>query len=375
MILLLSNIFYQEAWVIGNIVLLVLCFLVQLLYYAFINRKSIYICNTNDTNVSEPVSVIIAAKNEAANLRGFLPKILEQDYPNFDVIVINDYSNDDTLNVLEELQKQYENLIVLNNHHEAGKKQALSLGIEQSKYDVLLFIDADCYPISSVWISSMVSEFSSEKSLILAYGAYEKKVGFANAFIRYDTQLIAKQYFAASSIGKSYMGVGRNMAYRKELWRSVEGFESHKDLLSGDDDLFISKAATSRNVGVAICQDSITYSIPSKTVLDYFKQKTRHISTSKQYSVFAKIYSSVEVISRALFYLSLLFTLCSDFALYVIPIFLMRLLFVYFIERRVLLEQNSKLKFYFFVLFDTFAPMFYLAVVIKNVFNKNNRKW
>jgi hypothetical protein len=124
-----------------------------------------------------------------------------------------------------------------------------------------------------MWIQKLANKFTDEKSIVLAYGQYEKTSGFVNSFIRFDTYLIALHYYSAASIGKSYMGVGRNIAYKKQVWENCNGFESHKDILSGDDDLFVLEAADDFNVALATDNDSFTYSIPKETIGQYANQK------------------------------------------------------------------------------------------------------
>src|SRR5690606_19950607 len=175
-----------------------------------------------------PISVIVCAKNEAENIKKFVPLLLEQDYPTFELVLIDDASIDETRELLEAFEKQYSNVkLVKVDNNEAfwgNKKYALTLGIKAAKYEYLLFTDADCYPISKHWIKNMSSNFTLKKTIVLGYGAYEKvKNSFLNKIIRFETLLTATQYFAWAKIGKPYMGVGRNLAYKKEEFFRVRG--------------------------------------------------------------------------------------------------------------------------------------------------------
>lgn len=355
----------------------IVLFIIQISFHTFLNtqnflRKEEKGC---DENFNLPVSVIIAAKNEAVNLSRFLPQILEQNYPNFEVIVVNDGSIDDSEKNLSDLSETYDNLVVVHLNESLGKKNALTQGINASKNEYLLFTDADCYPCSNMWIQKIANKFTEEKSIVLAYGQYEKISGIVNSFIRFDTYLIALHYYSAASIGQSYMGVGRNIAYKKQVWGNCNGFESHKDILSGDDDLFILEAATEFNVALATDKDSFTYSIPKETIEQYTNQKIRHVSTSKQYDGFSKLISGIEIISRSLFYYCFIFLMFTELWPFLLGFTLFRYLFLYLVGARSRNVFNIKIRFYYFILFDIFAPVFYQSLMIKKIFNNKEQKW
>lgn len=235
-----------------------------------------------------PVSIIICAKNEDDNLTEFLPKILVQDYPEFEVVVVNDCSSDNTENVIDEFAKIFPNLkkvtIKEDEYYKHGKKFAIMVGIKGSKHNHLLFTDADCYPANEHWLSDMSSGFANKKEIVLGYGAYQKEAGFLNKLIRFDTFLIASSYLSAAIKGKAYMGVGRNLAYKKELFYKQKGFSKHYHITSGDDDLFINQATTIDNTNVVITGNAITYSLAKTTLREWIRQKQRHLTTAPYYS-------------------------------------------------------------------------------------------
>ena len=164
----------------------------------------------------EPVSVIVCARNESENLQRFLPSLFQQDYPQFEVVVVNDCSYDDSEEILEAFAEQYSNLKIVNlvehEKYRHGKKFALTLGIKAAKYDLLLMTDADCEPLSDQWISSIQRNFTNETDIVLGYSPYFKKGGFLNSFIRFEAFVTALNYFSFAMVGKPYMGVGRNLA-------------------------------------------------------------------------------------------------------------------------------------------------------------------
>ena len=275
---------------------------IQLLYYGFVFGKFAFAKAQKITPKRIPISVIVCAKNEAENVIRFIPILAEQDYPDYEIILIDDASSDDTLEIFEEFEKKYSNIrLVKVENNEAfwgNKKYALTLGIKASKKDYLLFTDADCYPASKDWITAMSSQFTLHKTVVLGYGAYEKVANsFLNKIIRFETMLTAVQYFSWAKVGRPYMGIGRNLAYKKEEFYNVKGFINHMKIRSGDDDLFINEVATNKNTTLCYVPESFTYSQPKKTFKGWFIQKRRHVST-------AHFYKSFDKIQLALFYLS-----------------------------------------------------------------------
>ncbi len=272
----------------------------------------------------EPVSVIICARNEDDNLTEFLPKVLSQDYPNFEVVVVNDCSWDNTENVIDEFAKIFPNLKKANIKEDAyykhGKKFAMLVGIKAAAHNRLVFTDADCYPNSEQWLRQMVNGFTQNKEIVLGYGAYEKKGSFLNRLIRFDTFTIAVQYLSAAIKGKAYMGVGRNLAYTKELFFKEKGFSKHYHIQSGDDDLFVNNAANANNVNISLSAESITYSKPKLSFKDWRIQKARHLTTAPLYNSESMLKLMFNYASLYLFYLSLLLLLMSPKTLLLLPI-------------------------------------------------------
>ena len=252
-----------------------------------------------------PVSVIIAAKDEEHNLRKLLPIILTQAYDQFEVIVVDDHSTDGTLSVLEALGASHDNLKYAGLAHSHGKKSAITQGIEMAKNDWLLFTDADCSPISVKWISSMMSAVLPDTSIVLGYSPFLRTGGLVNAMARVDAFSIGVQYLAFALLGRPYMGVGRNMAYRKSLFQSSGGFERHKDVLSGDDDLFVQGAASAVNTTIAFEPDAQTTSESKTTLIELFIQKRRHISTGFRYKKSILVMLGLVQVNNLLFYTAL----------------------------------------------------------------------
>jgi len=255
-----------------------------------------------------PVSIIISAKNEADNLKKNLPSILNQDYSDFEVVLVNDSSSDKTLKVMKRFESEYPNIKVVdvkpNETFWGNKKYALSLGIKVSKYDFLVFTDADCIPSSKQWLSHISSNFSNEKTIVLGYSAYAKrKFSFLNKLIRFETVMTALQYFSYTNLRMPYMGVGRNLAYKKELFFNNSGFNNHMKLKSGDDDLFINEVANYGNTSLCFNPDSFTISEPKTTYRAWILQKRRHISTANFYKLKHKFFLGLFYTSQLVYWI------------------------------------------------------------------------
>lgn len=281
---------------------------IQFLYYIVVFGKFSFAKPQTVNPKRVPISVIVCAKNEEENVKKFVPLLAEQDYHTFEIVLIDDASSDNTLEIFEEFEKQYPNIkLVKVENNEAfwgNKKFALTLGIKAAKYEYLLFTDADCYPTSKDWITSMSAQFTQQKNIVLGYGAYEKiSNSFLNKIIRFETLLTATQYFSWAKIGKPYMGIGRNMAYKREEFFKVRGFMDHMKIRSGDDDLFINQAANGDNTTICYVPDSFTYSTPKTRFKDWFTQKRRHVSTAKHYKLFDRNQLGLFYVSQLLFLL------------------------------------------------------------------------
>ena len=329
------------------------------------------------------VSVIICAKNESENLREFLPAVLNQKYHDFEVIVVNDGSTDETEQLLVDLKRQYSNLYSTYVPEDvkvmSSKKLALTIGIKAAHNEIILLTDADCKPVSENWISLMVRNFTDKKDFVLGYGAYEKKKGILGHLISYDTFFIALQYMGFAIRGVPYMGVGRNMAYRNKIFFDNRGFASILHLQSGDDDLFVNSNTNGINTRVETDCDSKTVSEPKETFSEWYYQKERHLSTSPFYKSKTQALIGTEVASRGLFYLAIVLTIILAPAMLKIiagGVWLVRLITQMIIMNRtatVLAERHFYLSIIFF---DILLPLIYLKGLLSNKFHKKRiYKW
>lgn len=281
-----KRMFIQILWIVFFVSLAIQLFYLLILYgrFAFFYKKK----PETSASEKEPVTVVIAAHNERTNLKRIIPLLFQQDYPNFDVMVINDRSYDGTKKVLEQLMAIYPRLrtvtIDYTPNHVTAKKYALTLGIKVAKNDVLLLTDADCRPKTEKWIELMTAPVRLEgKDFALGFSQYESQSGFLNKWIQLETIWTAIQYFSFALWKAPFMGVGRNLCYRRNFFMGKKAFKGLWDIECGDDDLFVNLHANSSNVAIVVDPDSITYSVPKNTWEEYFTQKRRHFHAGKYY--------------------------------------------------------------------------------------------
>jgi cellulose synthase/poly-beta-1,6-N-acetylglucosamine synthase-like glycosyltransferase len=240
---------------------------------------------SNDQSL--PVSVIVCAHDEEQNLRELIPALLSQDHKEFEVIIVDDRSNDSTFDfLLAESAKDHRLRMVHVNRtppHANSKKYALTLGIKAARFEWLLLTDADCRPDGNSWISSMSSHFKDNTAFVLGYSPYFEAKGFLNAFIRFDTLVTAIQYVSFALLGNPYMGVGRNLAYRRSKFLESKGFNNILSITGGDDDLFVNLHAKGSNTAVCVDRASQTHSKPKTSLRNFLHQKIRHLSVGRYY--------------------------------------------------------------------------------------------
>lgn len=344
---------------------------IQLFYYLYFYIAPATSAEENDFQQKGPVTVIICARNEEQNLRNFLPSVLEQKYPEFEVIVVNDCSDDESYAVLGDFIKKYPNLRVSNITKDPkfthNKKFAQFIGIKAARNELLLFIDADCRPESDMWLAGMASHFNEKTDFVLGYGGYFRKKGILNKYIRCDSMFIAMQYLGMAIRGIPYMGVGRNLAYRRSLFFRNKGFSGHSHLASGDDDLFVNSYAVKENVSVEFRKETLTRSVPASTAGEFLKQKRRHLTTATYYKLRDKVLLTVEPASRVIFYLLFIILLCFGFLWPVVTgIFAVRLaaqITVYALNRRKLNEPGL---IPWLLLFDILSPVINSIIYVTN---------
>jgi glycosyltransferase involved in cell wall biosynthesis len=324
------------------------------------------------------VSVIICAKNENENLKKFLPEVLNQKYPSFEVIVVDDNSSDGSKKTLKDEFKNYKHLKVLDFNEEkrsVGKKQVLEFGIENASGEYLVMTDADCKPSSLYWLVGMVNGFANKSELILGVGMYEKKPGWINKLIQLDTLYIVVQYFSFALSGFPYMSVGRNVAYKKSLFESLGGFKSHYDVAGGDDDIMINKMSNSTKINVVYGPSSQTISVSKTTWKGFINQKTRHISASLKYNKTNLLLLSLSYLFTTAWYASLGLMICySDDLAIVLTIVVLKKITLYTIFRRIFAKIGVAELILLSIIMDIMSIFVQILATI-NSLKRNKGKW
>ena len=370
---------WSEIW----FTLFCLICLIQVVYYIwFFLRLAFFRKPKKEKSQQHPVSVIICARDEAANLAENLPGALSQTYPStHEVIVVNHNSQDDTRYLLEEFKKTFKGLHIVNLEYEAkgipGKKYPLSMGIREARHEILVLTDSDCIPASEFWIEKMQDGYLDGTQIVLGYSPYKKKSGLLNKLIRFETFHSALQYLSYALAGQPYMGVGRNLSYKKELFLKNKGFSSINHVPGGDDDLFINKVANGHNTRIVVDAESFTFSEPKKTFKEWVRQKTRHYSTGKFYKPRHKFLLAIYSLTHLLFYpafvLSLLYSQVIGWPV-ILGVFGIRFLlqgFIYFHTMKKLGEADL---FPFWWLLDLWMIVYYI-IFAPAIWKKPRAEW
>jgi glycosyltransferase involved in cell wall biosynthesis len=343
---------------------------VQLIYYGAIFSRLAFYKIKESKNNTQPVSIIICAKNERSNLLDYLPIYFSQKYAQFEVIVVNDHSIDDTADVLKAFALQHKNLKIVivpdNDRFFGSKKFALTLGIKAAQYDCVLLTDADCKPCSSEWLQLM-SNYSENNKIVLGVGNYERKKGLLNQLIRFETFYTALQYLSFALVKMPYMGVGRNLAYHSDLFFKNKGFATHQHILSGDDDLFINEVATKNNTQIVINEKAHTISQPKTTFKAWVRQKKRHFLTGGHYKFKHKLMLGVLQLSQLVFIALFIVLVIKVRPVYlIVGIFLLRYLIQMLIFKLSANKIGGKDLIFLAPFFEIFFMVFNPLLVISN---------
>ncbi len=320
-----------------------------------------------------PVSLIVAAHDAAHQLEQNLASWLEQDYPSFEVIVVNNGSADASEKLLKTWQERYSEKLRVLHLPEANKKKALAAGIAQAKNEFLVFTDADGQPASKYWLQAMGEKLQT-CDVVLGFAPL-RGTGFTGALSRWETWQTASLYFSAVFENRAYMGVGRNLAYRKSLFYKVGGFKNHEQLRSGDDDLLVQAAQKAEaRIGAQITTESFVYSAASGNLKEWWRQKRRHFSTARFYNQNDRLRLGTTAALQLLFYL--LFLACLFYSgTLALVVFLLRYLLHFFTARKVAAHFRSSEVLSLFPLFEFFWVVAALALQGQNALWGKPKKW
>jgi poly-beta-1,6-N-acetyl-D-glucosamine synthase len=283
---------------------------IQFLFFALVTLAIHHYKLPPDHLSEKPgVSVVVCAKNEYENLQKLIPALLSQKYPDFEIILVDDKSSDETYDYaidLEQREKKFRLLrIDATPDHIHNKKYAITLGVKSAKNDIILLTDADCLPASESWIHEMSKGFSDEKKqFVLGYSQYRSEKSFLSTFINYETLLTGTHYIGIGLLGNPYMGVGRNLAYRKSVFLKNNGFGRLQGIVGGDDDLIINQHARKRNTSIVLSEQAMVYSMPKTSIKDFLLQKTRHLSVGRHYRKSDRLLLGLLITSKCTFWIS-----------------------------------------------------------------------
>ncbi|MFN2456597.1 MAG: glycosyltransferase [Chitinophagaceae bacterium] len=353
---------------------------IQVAYYLyFFSRVAFYKRKEKQKSQTHPVSVIICARDEDEKLARNLHAVLVQNYPTtHEIIVVNDNSVDESKYVLADLQKTFKQLQIIELSQEAklktGKKYPLSIGIKEAKHEIVLLTDADCIPASENWISEMQNAFTDGIEIVLGYGAYNKRAGLLNKLIRWETFHTALQYLSYALAGVPYMGIGRNLSYKKNIFLVNKGFSSINHIPSGDDDLFVNKVANKTNTAIVIDPDAFTLSMPKSKWQDWKRQKTRHYSTGKYYKPKHTFLLGLYTVSLIMFYPLFFASLIIVDLKWTLLVFGIRLVIQATILNKAMTKLNEKDLFPWFIPLDIWMPAYYILFA-SALWKKPSKRW
>ena len=297
------------------------CLVVQLLYHwGFFSKVAFYKRNARPklNEELEPVSIVLCARDAYEYLTELLPALLKQDYPDFEIVVVNNCSDDETEEYLKDLERNEPRIkpVQLKQHLNFfnGKKFPLSMGIKSAKNDLIILTECNCMPVNDQWLRSVVNRYNNRTEIVIGYSPYVQKKSSLNRLMRFDALQNGLLYLSAALNHHPYMGIGRNLSYRKELFYRNQGFISHYTTAVGDDDLFINQVATKKNTEVLIDAENAILTNPTSSFRLWMRQKSSRYSTVSKYNPRARLMLSLFYTSQFLFYASFiaLLALCTQ---------------------------------------------------------------
>lgn len=356
---------------------------IQLFYWVVVFAPFAFTRKKNSSTVTaqqQPVSIIICAKNESINLKKYLPFIFSQKYTVFEIIVVDDNSEDNTAQIIKDFQEENINLkyVYLSAEEKKlkGKRSALLKGVEAASYEWIVVTDADCRPQSNGWLRYITKPLYEGKELSIGLSPYKYEFGFLNALIRYETFYTALQYFSFASIGMPYMAVGRNMAYTKAFFRKSKMFYAENNTLSGDDDLLVNELATKNNFGLVWNFNGQVISEPKKTYSEWFQQKIRHYSAGKQYQkkhqlILGTLHSTSLISSLS----GLVLIVLKNEKEWFLIILFAKLFLLFIIANKALSTLKQSGLLLWVLVLDFFFPMILFTLATASVFFNDNIAW
>lgn len=354
--------------------LCLLFILIQTFFTLLILWKHLSYSKPFESPLKLTVSIVVAAKNEAKHLPKLIKSLLDQHYPTFEIIIINDQSSDHTDNILSQINNERFSYITVNSPHPtmASKKNALNLGINKAKYDWILLTDADCFPASQHWINQMTNHITPKTEIVLGVSPNIPAHNFLSKYIQFEGFYTFLQYSTATLCKTAYMGVGRNLMYKKSLF-DKHGFRPHENIKSGDDDLFVNQHSNSQNTEICIEPEGYTFTYPKLSLKEYINQKKRHTSVGKYYTLKSKIITSLYFLSFVGVYIGLIISLFQFNNLLLLAyalLFTLKYICFSLVKKKTSFSEKN----HFFILSD-FIYFLYLSYSFAINLRKTKVKW
>ncbi|MBR3730104.1 MAG: glycosyltransferase [Bacteroidales bacterium] len=296
------------------------CLVIQLYFHwALFSKVAFYKRNARPKldEELEPASIVLCARDAYEYLTELIPVLLNQDYPDFEIVVVNDCSDDETEEYLKDLERREPRVkpVQLKQHLNFfnGKKFPLSMGIKSAQNDLIVLTDFNCMPVNDQWLRSVVNRYNHQTEIVIGYSPYVQKKGSLNHLMRFDALQNGLLYLSAALNHHAYMGIGKNLSYRKELFYRNQGFISHYTTTVGEDDLFINKVSTKKNTEVLIDAENGILTTPTSSFKLWMRQKSSRYSTVSKYDGRSRLMLSLFYGSQLLFYVSFitLIALCA----------------------------------------------------------------
>ena len=363
-----SILLYALAAVAG---IQIICYLLIYSRFVFARAKKTSVTNT-------PVSVLVCAKNEAKELEQFLPSILSQNHTNFEIVLINDVSYDNTFEIMEAFAEKHACIKLVNvKNNEAfwgNKKYALTLGIKAATHENLLFINANSKPVSLNWITEMCAQLNlnSKKTVVLGYSAYNKvKHSVLNKFIRFDHLIKSIQYMSFAKTGMPYVGVSENLAYTKKHFFDANGFMSHMDIKKSEHALFINQTATKRNTSAVFSKNSFTSTVAPKSLKSWTTKKRQYTYIAKHFKLIHKFVLALIYSTGFLFWLLAILLISLQYNWEIVAAIIASRIVVQYIVLGIGAKKLNELDLIIFIPFlEIFLILFQFVIFITNASSK-----
>jgi glycosyltransferase involved in cell wall biosynthesis len=340
-------------------------FLIQLYYYLFIFRKAgLKQWKNILEHIEEPVSIIVCVKDESVNLSKILPLLLEQDYPEYEVIVVNDNSSDDSEEVLKLAKNRYPHLQIRNlvaNNSVYGKSIVLGVGIKAAKYNRLIITDAACRPAAG-WLKAVSTGFDSD--IVTAYIRYIS----VGKFVR-----IANYYESLFRLGyalnmKPYTASGENESFRKELF-FTKGFNPLLRKPEKVEQVFFNSVMNRKNTAVVLLPDAIVESEKILSFGNWCIESSIGLFSKRLFRRGVRHVKLPEIVSRTLFYLSFIAAIIVTVNVIwlwtsIVGVFLLRLIIQMFVFTSTQKQLGEKKLILHTFLWDFYSVVVYLYILL-----------